>query len=113
MRRALFLLLLSSTALADSTIPRPSPGNPGEAPWRGAANPLVTIVEFGDYQCPYSARVEATIEKVLETWPKEVRVVFRNYPLPFHKQAAKAARVALAARKSGRYWQEHARLFAN
>ena len=113
MRRALFLLLLSSAAFADSTVPRPSPGNPGEAPWRGAADPLVTIVEFADYQCPYCARVEATLQKVLETWPNEVRVVFRNFPLPFHKQAEKAARDALAARKSGRFWEEHDRLFTN
>jgi protein-disulfide isomerase len=80
----------------------------------GAKTPLVTIVEFSDFQCPYCARVEPTLKKILDTYPNEVRLVWRNEPLPFHTRAEPAAQLALEARAQkgdAGFWQAHDKLF--
>ncbi len=68
------------------------------APASGPADALVTIVEFFDYQCPYCRRVEATMTELKKLYPKDVRVVLRQNPLPFHAHALPAANFALEAR---------------
>ena len=78
----------------------------------GPANAPLTIVEFSDFQCPYCARVTATLKRVLEEHGQDVRLVFKNYPLPFHKEALLAAEAAMAAGAQGRFWEMHDLLFA-
>jgi predicted DsbA family dithiol-disulfide isomerase len=73
----------------------------------------VTIVEFSDYQCPFCSRAEETVKKVLDDYKGKVRLYYRDYPLPFHGQAQKASEAALCAADQGKYWEMHARLFAN
>jgi len=68
------------------------------APSIGPSDALVTIVEFFDYQCPYCRRAEATMNELLTRYPKELRVVLRQNPLPFHARALPAANFALEAR---------------
>jgi len=68
------------------------------APAQGAPDALVTIVEFFDYQCPYCRRVEATMTQLLALYPKDLRIVLRQNPLPFHARALPAANLALEAR---------------
>jgi protein-disulfide isomerase len=68
------------------------------APTIGPADALVTIVEFFDYQCPYCRRVEATLQELLARYPRDVRLVLRQNPLPFHDRALPAANLALEAR---------------
>lgn len=68
------------------------------APSIGPTDALVTIVEFFDYQCPYCRRGEATMDQLLARYPKDVRVVLRQNPLPFHARAVPAANFALEAR---------------
>ena len=68
------------------------------APSYGAPDALVTIVEFFDYQCPYCRRVEATMTQLLAKYPKDLRIVLRQNPLPFHPHALPAANLALEAR---------------
>jgi protein-disulfide isomerase len=50
---------------------------------------------------------------VLEKYPKDVRLVFKNFPLNFHNMAKKAAAAALAADDQGKFWEFHEKLFAN
>ncbi len=86
------------------------------APAKGADAPLVTIVEFSDFQCPFCSRANPTLSQLLENYPKDVRIVFRHNPLPFHKQAVPAAVVSLEAqtqRGDEGFWQAHDMLFAN
>ena len=86
------------------------------APAKGATAPLVTIVEFSDFQCPFCARVNPTLEKLIENYPDDIQVVFRHNPMPFHKQAVPAAVVSLEAhfqRGDAGFWQAHDMLFAN
>ncbi len=83
------------------------------SPIKGPKQAKVTIVEFSDFQCPFCSRVEPTISKVVETYGKDVRVVWRNQPLPFHEHAREAAEAAMAANAQGKFWPMHDKLFAN
>lgn len=83
------------------------------SPIRGPANAPVTITLFSDFQCPYCARLEPTMKKVLETYPKQVRLVFKQFPLSSHKFAKPAAMASLAARNQGKFWPLHDKLIAN
>lgn len=86
------------------------------APARGARDPLVTIVMFSDFQCPFCSRVEPTLDRLLEEFPREVRIVWRNNPLPFHQEAMPAAEAAMEAYAQGGdalFWRYHALLFEN
>jgi protein-disulfide isomerase len=82
-------------------------------PSRGAVMPLVSIVEFSDFQCPFCAQVNPTLQQVLDKYPKDVRIYFRHNPLPFHTDAALAAQAAQAAEAQGKFWPMHDALFAN
>jgi protein-disulfide isomerase len=87
----------------------------GSSPARGGAAPLVTIVEFADYQCPYCARAEETVKALREEYGDKLRVVFKDEPLPFHEHAEPAAEAALQVREEkgdAAYWQMHDALFA-
>ncbi len=84
-----------------------------DRPAIGPADAKVTIVEFSDFQCPFCARVNPTLEEIKKKYPKDVRVVFRQQPLPMHKEAPGAARASLAAHKQGKFWEMHDALFAN
>jgi protein-disulfide isomerase len=84
-----------------------------DGPAMGEQKAPVTIVEFSDYQCPFCSRAEETVKKVLDQYKGKVRLVFRDYPLPFHPQAQKASEAAHCAGDQGKYWQMHEKLFAN
>ncbi|HMO02481.1 MAG TPA: thioredoxin domain-containing protein [Oligoflexia bacterium] len=85
----------------------------GSSPTKGPSNAKITIVEFSDFQCPYCSRGKNVMEEVLKAYPQDVRLVFKNLPLPFHDQARPAARAALAAGKQGKFWEMHDALFDN
>lgn len=82
-------------------------------PVRGNAAAPITIIEFSDYQCPFCARVNPTLAKVRETYGDKVRIVFKDYPLPNHPQALKAAEAARCAGEQKKYWEMHDAMFAN
>jgi protein-disulfide isomerase len=84
------------------------------SPARGAENAKVTIVEFSDYQCPFCGQAEALVKQVLETYPKDVRLVYKQFPLPsLHPNAMPASKAALAAGRQGRFWEMHHLIFDN
>jgi len=85
----------------------------GNAPTKGPENAPVTIVEFSDFQCPFCSRVVPTVKQILDEYPGKVRFAFRNNPLPFHQNAASAAKAALAAKEQGKFWEMHDALFEN
>lgn len=80
---------------------------------KGPANAKVTIFEFSDYQCPYCQRGAAMVEEIVKMYPNDVKVVFKNFPLPMHKQAGPAAQAAIAAGKQGKFWEFYEVLFGN
>ncbi|QDE94093.1 thioredoxin [Myxococcus xanthus] len=83
------------------------------SPTHGSADALVTVVEFSDYECPFCSRANVTIEKLQEQYGKKLRVVMKQNPLSFHPRAKPAAIAAMAAGEQGKYWEYHAKLFAN
>lgn len=85
----------------------------GDSPMRGNPDALVTIVAFSEFECPFCARVNPTLDEVLDTYGDDVRIFFKNYPLAFHRNAEPAARAALAAHKQGKFWEFHDLAFAN
>ena len=86
----------------------------GDAPSRGAKQPKVTMIEFGDFQGPFCGRVEATLDALLKSYGgSDLAIVFRHAPLPFHPDAMTAALAAEAAREQGKFWEMHDKLFAN
>jgi Na+/H+ antiporter NhaA len=75
---------------------------------RGRLDAPVTIVEYGDYECPYCANAAPTIDKLLERMPDELRYVWRHLPLTdVHPDAQNAAEAAEAAGAQGRFWEMH------
>ena len=73
----------------------------------------MTIVEWSDFQCPFCSQAKDLVHQILEAYPKDVRFVFKNYPLPFHQQAMPAAKAAIAAGKQGKFFEMHDKLFEN
>lgn len=84
-------------------------------PSRGPADAPVTIVEYSDFECPFCARVSATVEKVLEKYPEDVRLVYRHFPLPRHPWAEPAAIAAVCAaeQSADAFWRLHDNYFQN
>jgi protein-disulfide isomerase len=80
---------------------------------KGPDDAAVTIVEFSDFQCPFCSQAAGLVKQIVEAYPDDVRVVYKNYPLPFHKQALPAAKAAVAAGKQGKFWEMHDKLFEN
>ncbi len=88
----------------------------GQSPWRGGARALVTIIEFADYECPYCARAEATLSAVRKKYGDDLRVVFKDEPLEFHRHAApaaEAAREVRAEKGDAAFWAMHDELYAH
>jgi protein-disulfide isomerase len=86
----------------------------GESPVRGAPDGPVTLVMFGDYQSDYTARAQHVVQRLLETYPRRLRFVYKHYPLTqLHPIANDAALAALAAERQGLFWELHDQLFLN
>jgi protein-disulfide isomerase len=83
-------------------------------PERGAGpNAPITIIEFSDYECPFCSRAEAVVEQVMQAYGDKVRLVYRDYPLDMHPNARLASEAANCAHAQGKFWEYHAKLFAN
>jgi protein-disulfide isomerase len=92
----------------------PNPGK--DNPVKGKANAKVVIQQFSDFQCPFCSRVEPTIKQIMDQYPNDVQVVWRNMPLPFHQNAPLAAEAAyeiFAQKGNEGFWKYHDTLFAN
>ncbi len=85
----------------------------GSSAVKGRNDASVTIVEFSDFQCPYCARLQPVLNEVLNAYPDDVRLVFKDFPLQFHKMAKSAARAARAAGEQGKYWEMHDLIFGD
>ncbi len=85
----------------------------GKSPVKGPASAKITIIEFSDFQCPYCKRGRDTMDEVAKAYPKDVKIAFKHYPLPFHKEAEPAAKAAWAAQQQGKFWEFHDALFNN
>jgi protein-disulfide isomerase len=95
---------------ATSPANTPGPGPTGKLP----ADAVVTLEEFGDYQCPPCGVLHPTLKKLKQEFGTNLNFVFRNFPLTqIHKNALAAAQAAEAARMQDRFWEMHDFLYEN
>lgn len=83
----------------------------GNSPRLGSDKAPVQIVEFADYECPYCQKVHEDLNRVREQFGNQVSVVYKDFPLPMHPLAAKAAEAAHCAGAQGKFWEFHDALF--
>ncbi len=84
-----------------------------KSPTLGKADAPITIAVFDDFECPYCAKAVPLFKQVMQQYSGKVKMVFKNFPLSFHKNARPAAIAALAADRQDKFWQFHDLLFAN
>ncbi len=115
------------TKTAESPVPvvglegsaRPAGATPSEAPEdpnlhaRGPRNAPVTVMIYGDFQCPSCALVSQGIDELQKQYEGKVRVVFHQFPLEMHRHAMEAALAAEAAGVQGKFWEMHDTLYKN
>ena len=83
----------------------------GDSPRRGPDTAPVTIVVFGDFECPFCARGNEIVDALRRDYGDKLRVVHKNHPLPMHSHAWVAARATNAAKAQGKFWQFHDALY--
>jgi len=78
----------------------------------GDASAAVTLVEYGDYECPYCGKAHPLVKALQRHFGKRMRFVFRNFPLTqVHQHAEHAAEAAEAAEAAGQFWPMHDVIF--
>jgi protein-disulfide isomerase len=85
-------------------------GAPAQA---GSADSKVKVVEFSDFECPFCSKAADALNQLKAHFGDKIHVVFRNYPLEFHKAAHLAHQASLEALAQGKFWQFHDLLFKN
>jgi protein-disulfide isomerase len=80
---------------------------------RGPANAPVTLVQYGDYECPYSGAAYPIIKNIQSRMNERLRFVFRNFPIDSHPHAQQAAEAAEAANSQDKFWEMHDLLYEN
>lgn len=77
----------------------------------GSDSAKVKLVEFSDFQCPACAAAEPFVQQIRNTYPNEVLLIYRHFPLSQHRNAKKATTVSEAAGEEGKFWPMHDKLF--
>lgn len=80
------------------------------APTQGDATAKVTLVHYYDYQCPFCVRVHPTLDQLLKDYPKDVRIAYKQHPLPMHPLAMPASEAVMAANAQGKFVEMHEKL---
>jgi protein-disulfide isomerase len=83
------------------------------SPEIGSPDAVVTIVEWADFECPFCRAMYPLLDELAKTYPSQVRVVYKFYPLQAHPHGEAAARAAVAALNQGKFWEMHHMLFEN
>lgn len=96
------VFLTSLGALAGSSFTNP----------RGSESAPVTVVMFGDFQCPYTYRAAHILNQLQTEIPGEFNLVFRHFPLDFHPYAFEAAKASECAKQQGKFWQMYDYFFS-
>ena len=80
---------------------------------KGLADAKVTIVKFNDFECLYCKEAKNVLDEVLESYPEQVKLVYKNFPLPppEHENAQKAAEASECANDQGKFWEMYNLMF--
>jgi protein-disulfide isomerase len=106
-------LLLESNQRGDASLSTDTQ-SPDKASKNTSADTVVTLEEFGDYQCPPCGQLHPTLKKLKQDYGTRLNFIFRNLPLTkIHQNALVAAQAAEAARMQNRFWEMHDLLYEN
>jgi protein-disulfide isomerase len=83
------------------------------APVRGPADAKIALVEFSDFECPYCSAAVKQVDVIMAAYPKDVKLIYKQFPLSMHPHAELAAEASLAAREQGKFWEMYDVLFKN
>ena len=83
------------------------------SPILGSKNAPVVLVEFADYQCPYCQKVHVELDKLHKEFGDKLAIAYKDFPLPMHPNAEKAAEAARCAGVQGKFWEFHDKLFVD
>jgi protein-disulfide isomerase len=78
---------------------------------RGDGKALITLEEFGDFECPPCAKMSEALHQLEKDYHGKLRIVFRHFPLAMHPHAREAAHAAEAAHQQGKFWEMHDLLY--
>jgi protein-disulfide isomerase len=79
----------------------------------GSANAPIQLIEFADFQCPYCQKVNPDLNKLRQEYGSKLSIVYKDFPLPMHANAQKAAEAARCAGEQGKFWEYHNLLFTD
>jgi protein-disulfide isomerase len=87
----------------------------GNSPVFGGDKAAVTVVEFSDFQCPFCSRGAETVTAIKKKYGSKVKVAFRHFPLPMHKDAKPASEASMCVHEQNadKFWKYHDLLFKN
>jgi protein-disulfide isomerase len=83
------------------------------APVKGPEDARITLVEFSDFECPFCSAAAPRVDAIMAVYPKDVKLIYKQFPLSMHPHAEIAAEASLAAREQGKFWEMYEVLFKN
>lgn len=83
------------------------------APVRGPQDARITLVEFSDFECPFCSAAVVQVDKIMAAYPKDIKLIYKQFPLSTHPHAQMAAEASLAAKDQGKFWEMYEALFQN
>jgi protein-disulfide isomerase len=83
------------------------------SPILGPKDARITLVEFSDFECPYCSLAVVEVHSLMAAYPKDVKLIYKQFPLSMHAHAPLAAAASLAANEQGKFWPMHDILFKN
>lgn len=99
-------------SLPSPDLPR-IPVSADDDPFLGPVDAAVTIIQFAEFQCPFCGRAKEAIDQLLKNYPKDVRLVVRDFPLGFHDRAIPAAIAANCAGVQGKYFEMYDKMMSD
>lgn len=103
--------LRSQANIAIRLAPPRAPLSVKDTPVRGASSAPLTLIEYADYECPYCQQIKPMLDKVEAEYKGKITFAFKDFPLPMHANAQKAAEATRCAQSQGKYWEFHDLLF--
>ncbi|MGD1069447.1 MAG: thioredoxin domain-containing protein [Bryobacteraceae bacterium] len=104
--------LRSQSSIVIRLAPPRAPISMKDVSVRGAANAQVTLLEYADFECPYCQQIQPVLDKIEAEFKGKVAFAYKDFPLPMHPDAQKAAEATRCAAAQGKYWEFHDMLFA-